>query len=254
MNYKDQVGPGRHAQPSSARLRWGSRLQKIMDFKEKIWGEIRPTGRSAEECFEDLGISLEVLKGKKVLDIGSGLNQFAQDLKQENLDLTSIDMFYTLTPEERKEVFCELSPESSETVKKSLDRMVAKDKDSHLVGGRAESLPFLDEMFDVVLAEYSMPHYAESRKSMRNFFFEVTRVLKPGGEAHIYPMWIRPGRDITRRDVEEVLANLRDLGLSVEISGNDELGDNLSDIRLTLLIIKKPSNITFGVVQSNTTV
>ncbi|MDD5710796.1 MAG: class I SAM-dependent methyltransferase [Candidatus Colwellbacteria bacterium] len=210
-----------------------------MDFKEELWGEIRPTGRSAEECFEDLGISLEFLKGKKILDIGSGLNQFAQDLKQEHLDLTSIDMFYALTPEERKKVFSELSPENFETVKTSLDRMAIKDKDSHLVGGRAESLPFLDETFDVVLAEYSMPHYAENRESMRDFFFEVARVLKPGGEAHIYPMRIRPGRNVTRKDAEEVLSNLRNLGFSVEVSGK-ELGDDPPDTRPLLLVLGKP--------------
>jgi len=211
-----------------------------MDFKEKLWGEIRPTGRSAEECFEDLGVSLEFLKGKKILDIGSGLNQFAQDLKQENLDITSLDMFYTLTSEQREEVFSELSPEDSEAIKKNLDRMVAEDKGSHLVGGRAESLPFIDGAFDVVLAEYSMPHYAESRKNVQDFFFEVVRVLKSGGEARIYPMFIRPGRNITWRDVEKVLSDLRYLGVLVEVSGGDELGDNSSDIKPTLLIIRKP--------------
>lgn len=210
-----------------------------MDSKEKMWAEIRPTGRSAEEYFRELGIPKEFLRGKKILDIGSGLNQFAQDLKPENLDLTSIDAFYALTPEQREEVFEDLTPDNFKILKKDLERITAEEKDSHLVGGRAESLPFQDEVFDVVLAEYSMPHYAESFEQMREFFFEVARVLKSGGEARIYPMRIRPGSEVEERDIDKILSELRSQGFTTEMLESKDLEYRM-ERNNGLLIIRRP--------------
>lgn len=194
-----------------------------MDAKEKMWAEIRPTGRPAEEYFKDLGISLEFLEGKKVLDIGSGLNQFAKDLRKHSLDLVSVDTFYALTPEQREKVFEELTPENFEVVKKDLDRIIKKKKDSQLVGGLAESLPFADESFDVVLAEFSMPNHAESFSQARDFFFEIARVLKSKGEGRIYPMRFRKrhelGPDIQQK-TEGALNELREKGFNIEIVGD----------------------------------
>lgn len=194
-----------------------------MDSKEKMWAEIRPTGRSAEEYFHDLDISLEFLKGKKVLDIGSGLNQFAKNLQVYNLDLVSIDAFYALTPEQREEVFEELTPENFKIVKKDLDRITRKKKDSQLVGGLAEFLPFADESFDVALAEFSMPNHSESFGQTRDFFFEIARVLKSKGEARIYPMRFRKiyelGPDIQQK-TESALNELREKGFNIKIVGD----------------------------------
>lgn len=194
-----------------------------MDAKEKMWAEIRPTGRSAEEYFKHLDISLEFLKGKKILDIGSGLNQFAKDLRKYNLNLVSIDTFYALTPEQREEVFEELNPQNFKIVKKDLDRITKNKKDSQLVGGLAESLPFADESFDIVLAEFSLPNHAESFNQVRDFFFEIARVLKSKGEARIYPMRFRKiyelGPDIQQK-TEGALNELREKGLNLEIVGD----------------------------------
>ena len=202
-----------------------------MDAKEKMWAEIRPIGRSAEEYFKDLDISVEFLEGKKILDIGSGLNQFAFDLKKHDLDIVSIDAFYALTPKQREEVFEELTPENFKILKKDIDRIAGPRKDSKLVGGKAESLPFSDEAFDIVLAEFSLPNHAESFVQIRDFLFEVARVLKSKGEARIYPMRFRKmyelGSDIKQK-TDSVFNELREKGLSVDIVGDG------------LLIISKP--------------
>lgn len=196
-----------------------------MDAKEKMWAEIRPTGRTAAEYFEDLDISPEFLKGKKILDIGSGLNKFAKDLKEYDLDLVSIDAFYALTPGQREEVFKDLSPANFEDLKEDLDRITGENKDSKLVGGRAESLPFVDRAFDVVLAEYSLPNHAESFEQIRSFLFEVARVLKSGGEARIYPMRLRKIHELGHgigQKIEGVFGELREQGFGVTIT-TDEL-------------------------------
>jgi ubiquinone/menaquinone biosynthesis C-methylase UbiE len=138
----------------------------------------------------------------------------------------SIDAFYTLTPEQREEVFEELSPENFDAMKTDLDRIKAERKDLKLVGGRAESLPFSNGTFDVVLAEFSLPNHAESFEQVRDFFFEVARVLKPNGQARIYPMRFRKvyelGSSINRK-VEGVFDQLRAEGLGVEITSDQLL-------------------------------
>lgn len=202
-----------------------------MDTNEKMWAEIRPTGRSAEEYFKDLKISPAFLEGKKILDIGSGLNRFARDVSEHHLDLVSIDAFYALTPEQREQVFNELTPENFKLLKKDLDRITQPKKDSQLVGGMAESLPFISEAFDIVLAEYSLPNHAENFTQIRDFIFEVARVLKPRGEARIYPMHFRKkyelGSDIQQKTAG-VLDELRKQGFIIKIE------------RDSLLIISKP--------------
>lgn len=202
-----------------------------MNTREKMWSEIRPTGRSADEYFKDLDISVEFLEGKKILDIGSGLNRFARDLKKHNLDIVSVDAFYALTPEQREEVFDELTPNNFKTLKKDLDRITRPQKDSELVGGMAESLPFMSETFDVVLAEFSLPNHAETFEQVRDFLFEVARVLKPKGEARIYPMRFRKmhelGPDIEQK-INGVFNELRKMGFGVSVIGDGLL--NLSKL------------------------
>lgn len=45
----------------------------------------------AETYFTDLGLDWESLKGKKILDLGSGLAEFAQAVKKSGIDVVSLD-------------------------------------------------------------------------------------------------------------------------------------------------------------------
>jgi len=59
-------------------------------YRRDLWQEYAPTARGAQEHFEDLGLSIDQLRGKKILDIGAGLNELANELKNENLDIVSL--------------------------------------------------------------------------------------------------------------------------------------------------------------------
>jgi ubiquinone/menaquinone biosynthesis C-methylase UbiE len=190
-----------------------------------LWAEIRPTGRSSKEYFKDLQIDLDFLRGKKILDIGSGRNIFARELKVQNLDFTSIDAFYALTPNEREEVFEELNEKDFQIVKEQLDRISKDEKDSKLVAGKAETLPFRTESFDVVLAEYSLPAHVESSGQIKDFLIEVARVLKYNGQARIYPLSIRKELEIGfkgKQTIEETLKELKRSEIDIDII-NDRL-------------------------------
>jgi ubiquinone/menaquinone biosynthesis C-methylase UbiE len=59
-----------------------------------------------------------------------------------------------------------------------LQRAPASLRESGLVRGRAEALPFADSRFDLVLAVNALHHF----DSLHCFFAEASRVLRPGGK------------------------------------------------------------------------
>jgi len=154
------------------------------------WKECSPTDRGFEGYLQWLGLEEEDLMGKKILDIGSGLNQFAEDIKNKNLniDVISLDLFYSLSQKERERLFKDRhSEETFPETKEKLDILAEHGREGKLIAGLAEELPFKDESFDMVFSLFAMPAYAESDEQVKKFVSEVQRVLKKGGSARIYP-------------------------------------------------------------------
>lgn len=72
-------------------------------------------------------------------------------------------------------------------------RVVTMDKEKRLKGGKhlladAIAIPLAEGSVDYVFASSSAPGYLSSFEEVGSFFNEVLRVLKPGGEARIYPL------------------------------------------------------------------
>lgn len=88
--------------------------------------------------------------------------------------------------------------------------------------GVAESLPFEDESFDIVISRYSAHHWYDVGKALR----EVKRVLKPGGRA-IFIDVVSPGHSITShvRDYAagEWLTFFTEAGLQIQTVTSDRL-------------------------------
>ncbi|WP_016683933.1 class I SAM-dependent methyltransferase, partial [Yersinia pestis] len=57
--------------------------------------------------------------------------------------------------------------------------------------GLAESLPFADQSFDIVISRYSAHHWHDVGKALR----EVKRVLRPGGKV-IFMDVVSPGHPV----------------------------------------------------------
>lgn len=134
----------------------GSRLEAV---------ENRHSNPESEKFLRELGLEMSDLEGKKVLSIG-GIPQgdVAIEAKQAGMD------FITVNPGFDNEDY-------------------TKPKAGPQVSGLSQELPFANESFDVALAHASVPGYLPKIESeYRAMFSEMLRILKPGGEAYIYPI------------------------------------------------------------------
>lgn len=88
------------------------------------------------------------------LDVGCGEGRFCRMMNQHGIGAVGLD------------------PTS-----KLIDRAISLDKDGHYVIGRAESLPFDDDHFDLVVSYLSLIDIQHYKKAIA----EMSRVLQPGG-------------------------------------------------------------------------
>ncbi|MFC4721756.1 class I SAM-dependent methyltransferase [Geojedonia litorea] len=106
------------------------------------------------------------LEGATVLDVGCGLGGPCRMLADEyNCQATGID----------------LSNEYIRTAKE-LSKLVKLDSKTSFVQGDATSLPFGDNMFDVVWTQHVQMNIPDKEK----LYSEISRVLKPGGHFLYY--------------------------------------------------------------------
>ena len=117
----------------------------------------------AEAILHDLGMTWEQLQDKKVLDIGAGLAEFAQEAKKHSINVVSL--------EKQPEIWEEGTPS----------------KDVPYIQGDAKTLPFQDNSFDVILSRAAPPTISHEKDQIIQVLKEVNRVLKIGGEFHFGP-------------------------------------------------------------------
>ncbi|NMC51352.1 methyltransferase domain-containing protein [Candidatus Kuenenbacteria bacterium] len=98
--------------------------------------------------------NLKDIKGKTILDVGAGTGRLTLRLAEKGADVTAID----------------ISPEILKILKKKNNKIKTMVAD-------AESLPFPDNSFDIIVAAFLIVHL----KDPKYFFTESYRVLKPGG-------------------------------------------------------------------------
>ncbi|KKQ11040.1 MAG: class I SAM-dependent methyltransferase [Candidatus Babeliales bacterium] len=121
-------------------------------------------------CTRKLIISQIKHKYGTLLEIGTGISSMLSDIKSSkklNFDCFGVD----------------ISDTTISTVKKQFDALGIK---AELKVADAESLPFPDNTFDVIISAHTLEHIKNDNLVIK----ECSRVLKPGGELIIFV----PGR------------------------------------------------------------
>jgi len=162
----------------------------------------------------ELGLTVESLKDKSVLDIGSGGARFAEGVKDEkiNTNIISLDPKYG-SPENLKKKITAGEDNTMERI---------KEKRLSAVVGLAESLTFADESFDLVIANCSVPYYQPDKDLKEKSISEMIRVLRQGGEARI---------TMVTKDDEGIIRDVV-----------NKSSDCMLEITDTIVIIKKSKN------------
>ncbi|MBI2120881.1 MAG: class I SAM-dependent methyltransferase [Parcubacteria group bacterium] len=184
---------------------------------EKHYSEVSSTWRNFEDVSSELGIIREDLKGKIILDIGSGGAGFAEGVKQ-NKELKS--RVISLDPNYNLET---LSEENRDLMRNAVKEINKEGLDA--VAGLSESLPFKNESFDLIISNHAVPwHIAEDAEKVTKSIKEIIRTLKPGGEVKLHPV-----EEETFKLIENVV------------------GDNCSvEIKKKVLTIRKEGGIQEG--------
>ncbi len=135
---------------------------------------------------QDLGLSIDFMQDKRILDVGALKGAFASEAKKYGIAVTSLDRT------DRGQLTTE-----------------------GFVLGSAQRLPFADESFDLVVARAA---FHDLNVETKRFVHEARRVLKPGGELRIGREGLK--LEIRKEDVDvfEALAyNLSDLTAAEKI-------------------------------------
>jgi len=124
---------------------------------------------------------LEYLKGKTVLDLGSGFNQFRRDIIEKHPDFP-INII-SVEPRLAIPAFREIS---------NPDHVADKTTNSVKGGSVAanwENLPFTDNSFDRVLSVFAFPYWVKNGEwgQIQKGCDEIIRITKSGGEIRLAP-------------------------------------------------------------------
>ncbi len=159
------------------------RIEGIPNPGAKVYSIIVARSPIMKDFYRDVTeeVSSKASSGK-ILDIGTGPGRIPLEIarRSRNLEIEAID----------------ISP--------AMVRIASKNaKDADLSGhvqfryGSAESIPFEDGYFDLVISTLSFHHWAKPTECLK----EIHRVLRNGGEAWIY--------DLRRDPTKEARAQLR---------------------------------------------
>lgn len=147
-----------------------------------------------------LGLSLDDLSGKKILDVGSGNGELERvannlDLKIVGLD---IDPHMHLAGRVHRDKYPNLyekpyalydEEESMGDIRERIKHDYSLVDTPNFVVGDAKRLPFADNSFDLLLSHASPPTTWTSDEEIVQVISEFGRVLNDGGEARFGPVF-----------------------------------------------------------------
>ena len=178
-------------------------------------------GRGEEEYIRLLNLEEGFFDGKNILDIGSGPQaELEHDLK-ERADVSSF------SPDYSDEKYRGWLPVNT-----------------NAVAGIAQSLPYADESFDVAVSMWVVPHLKHSPIDLTAMIFQAHRVVKPGGEVHIFPVTSRliP----TEKPFDEDLAMNFDQHDDEQKKADAQVVENIQRIVPDARVESEPMTVSFS--------
>ncbi len=169
-------------------------------------------GRTFEEYLRYFALSPEELRGRKILDIASGVSSFCAEANAKQIDVTAFDPIYELSPEEIKNR-CEpdlefvaneigkvkaykwdfyKTPEKMREFRERAYRLFLPDfaeaKGGRYISGKLPRTPFRDGQFNLTLVSYFLFVYEEQfdYEFHKQSLAEILRITSD--EARIYPL------------------------------------------------------------------
>lgn len=206
--------------------------------------------RNLEKYLSTFHYKIDELKGKKILDVGSGAAVFATEANKNGLSVVSMDAAYN---HEIGLNWLEKTESSNKTFGEKAKEVITRRKlhPSNPVCAEAENLPFGNESFDVIFNLCAAYHYCTSAEDLRKIFSEQLRVLKSDGEISIYPLI-----EFQRYMNEDNTLEINGKKIVIQISAyNHERDENTSDIltnefRLILEDIKNNSDFKMEIFRN----
>ncbi len=169
-------------------------------------------GRTFEEYSHFFGLRDEDLRGKKILDIASGVSSFCAEGNAKDFNVTAFDPIYDWSPQEIRSrcepdldfVIREVgkvaaykwdfyqTPEKLRKFREQAYRVFLADfaerKGQRYIGGQLPRAPFRDGQFDLTLVSYFLFVYEDQfdYEFHKQSLMEILRITS--GETRIYPL------------------------------------------------------------------
>src|SRR4051794_7904790 len=136
-------------------------LQIVTEVQQQIWskGDFAMIGVAAQIVQENLCEAIDVLPGRRVLDVACGAGNGAIAACRRNAEAVGLDYVPAL-------------------LERARERAAAEGYDIEFVEGDAQALPFEDGSFDYVVSTFGAMFAPDQEKTAA----ELLRVCKPGGK------------------------------------------------------------------------
>jgi len=136
-------------------------LGAVTQVQQQIWsrGDFAKIGTSAQAVAENLCEAIDVLPGRRVLDVACGAGNGAIAACRRNAEAVGLDYVPAL-------------------LERARERAAAEGYDIEFVEGDAQALPFEDGSFDYVVSTFGAMFAPDQERTAA----ELVRVCKPGGK------------------------------------------------------------------------
>lgn len=142
------------------------------------------TDRDFETYVSNLQLHDGILESAQtIMDLGAGFRQeFARGLRAYNPKARVISIDPRLGLSEERDL-SDLFPEEH------ADRLNGRRNPQPLtIAALADALPIANSTIDLIVAQHSIPQYIHSTAELARCFGEILRILRPGGQARLWPI------------------------------------------------------------------